>query len=106
MTQSQKESLFMLYAAACNGLFYGEDLLKTDASQSVKSAVYSIVTKFRWVKNSMEAKSDGSVLRKVDTLRFDEVFRLMMEIPDDKQDELEKLLKKFVDEVHKMQQLS
>lgn len=106
MTQSQKESLFMLYVSACNGLYYGEDFLKSDAVYSAKSAARPIVEKFRWIKRSMEIKTNSNILRSIDTLRFDEIFRLLMNLPDDKQDELEELIKKFVDELGEMQQLS
>lgn len=106
MTQSQKESLFMLYVSACNGLYYGEDFLKSDAPYNAKSAARPIVEKFKWVKKVMEIKTNSDILKNIDTLRFDEVFRLMMNLPDDKQDELEELIKKFVDELGEMQQLS
>jgi hypothetical protein len=100
MTQSQKESLFMLYVSACNGLYYGEDLLKSGVSHSVSSAARPIVEKFRWIKKVMEIKTNSDILQSIDTLRFDEIFRLIMNLPDDKQDELEELIKKFVDEIH------
>jgi hypothetical protein len=42
------------------------------------------------------------VLKTIDTLRYDEVLRLMMSLEREQQDELELIIKKFVDGLAKV----
>ena len=102
MTEGQRESLFMVYVSACNGLMYADDLYKDKTMlPHSRQNIGVLVNKFKWIKQAMELKVTSGVLREVDTLRFDEVQRLMMNLPPDKQDELESLVKKFVSENQK-----
>lgn len=97
MTQGQHESLFMTYVSACNGFMYTDDLRKDKSlSPHVRQSVNIICNKFEWIKKAMELKTDSSVLRTVDTLRFDEILRLMSCLNDEEQDDLEKLIREFV----------
>jgi hypothetical protein len=50
----------------------------------------------------MQLKTDPSVLKTIDTLRYDEVLRLMMSLEREQQDELELIIKKFVDGLGKV----
>lgn len=108
MTQSHKESLHLIYVSICNGLLYSEVLYADETfTRSGKDALRPIMVKFDWMKKSMEAKIGGHNLRNMDTLRFDEILRLLSHLPDSEQAELEKLIANYVDKyaMDKMSQL-
>lgn len=98
MTHGQKESLHFIYISICNGLIYSTDLYNDDTfSRSGKDAIRPVMQKFDWMKRSIEAKVGGQNLKHVDTLRFDEVIRLLASLPNDAQSGLEKLIADYVD---------
>ena len=102
MTQGQQESLFMTYVSACNGFMYTDDLRKDKSlSPHVRQSVNIICSRFEWIKKAMELKTDSSVLKSIDTLRFDEILRLMASLEDHEQDELEELIRDFVKNIRK-----
>ncbi len=108
MTQGQKETLNLIYVSISNGLLYSQVLYADDTfSRSGKDALRPIMVKFDWMKKSMEAKIGGHNLRNMDTLRFDEILRLLSHLPDSEQAELEKLIANYVDKyaMDKMSQL-
>jgi hypothetical protein len=45
----------------------------------------------------MELKTDSSVLRKIDTLKYDEIIRAISSLPDELQDEVETVIVSYVD---------
>lgn len=101
MTDGQKESFFMTYVSACNGLLYAEDLVKDKSLHPrIRQDVSLISNKFKWIKSSLEARTDGSILRTIDTLRYDEILRLMMNLDEENQHKLEMLISKFVDDLN------
>lgn len=101
MTEGQKESFFMTYISACNGLLYAEDLVKDKSLHTrIRQDVSLIANKFKWIKSSLEVRTDGSVLRTIDTLRYDEILRLMMNLDEANQNKLEILISKFVDDLN------
>ncbi len=101
MTEGQKESLFMAYISACNGYMYASDLEKDKSLHVVtRQAVGAMANKFKWIKTSLEVKSNSAILRQVDTLRYDEIFRLMINLDEDNQHKLEMLISKFVDDLN------
>jgi len=103
MTESQRENLFMLYVSACNGAMYADDLVMDERiDKYVRQNIAAIANKFHWIMKAMELKTDSSILRTIDTLRYDEVLRLMMSLERDEQDELESIIKKFVDGLGKV----
>ena len=100
MTDGQKESLLMVYISACNGYIYASDLEKDkELSVVVRQSISAISNKFKWIKNSLEVKSNSAMLKSIDTLRYDEILRLMMNLDEKRQNELELLISKFVDEI-------
>lgn len=98
MTHGQKESLNLIYVSISNGLIYCQDLYSDDTfSRSGKDALRPIMIKFEWMKKSMEAKIGGNNLMHMDTLRYDEILRLLSHLPDTAQADLEKLIADYVD---------
>lgn len=103
MTEGQRENLFMLYISACNGAMYADDLVNDDRiDKYIRQNIAAIANKFHWIMKAMELKTDSSLLKTIDTLRYDEVLRLMMGLEKEKQDELELIIKKFVDGLDKV----
>lgn len=103
MTQGQRENLFMLYVSACNGAMYADDLvIDKSIDKYVRQNIAAIANKFHWIVKAMELKTDSSILRTIDTLRYDEVLRLMMSLESNEQDELELIIKKYVDGLDKV----
>lgn len=101
MTDGQKESLFMVYVSACNGYMYANDLEKDkNLHISIRQAASSMSNKFKWIKTSLEIRTDSSILRQIDTLRYDEILRLMMNLSDEKQNELELIINDFVNKIN------
>ena len=103
MTQSQRENLFMIYVSACNGSMYADDLIIDETiDKYVRQNIAVIANKFHWIIKAMQIKTDSSLLKKVDTLRYDEIIRLMINLESHQQDELELLIKNFVDGLDKV----
>ena len=97
MTQGQVESLNLVYASVCNGYMYSRDLYKDNTfSKSGRDAIRPIMQKFEWMKKSIEAKVGSYRIKDIDTLRFDEILRLMSTLPVDAQNGLEKLIADYV----------
>lgn len=103
MTESQRENLFMVYVSAVNGFMYADDLvIDKSIDKYVRQNISAISNKFHWIVKAMQLKTDPSVLKTIDTLRYDEILRLMMSLEPKEQDELELIIKKFVDGVAKV----
>lgn len=108
MTQGQVESLNLVYTSVCNGYMYSSDLYNDQTfSKSGRDAIRPIMQKFEWMKKSIEAKIGSRNVRDIDTLRFDEILRLLSTLPVDAQAGLEKLIADYVDKyaMDKMSQL-
>jgi hypothetical protein len=102
MTDGQKESLFMVYVSACNGYMYANDLERDkNLHTTIRQSAAAIANKFKWVKTSLEIKTDSSILKQIDTLRYDEILRLMMNLDEERQEQLEKIISNFVDNINK-----
>jgi hypothetical protein len=103
MTESQRENLFMIYVSAVNGFMYADDLvIDKSIDKYVRQNIAAIANKFHWIVKAMQLKTDPSVLKTIDTLRYDEILRLMMSLERDEQDELESIIKNFVDGLDKV----
>ncbi len=108
MTQGQIESLNLVYVSVCNGYMYSSDLYNDQTfSKSGRDAIRPIMQKFEWMKKSIEAKVGSRNVKDIDTLRFDEILRLLSSLPADAQNGLEKLIADYVDNyaMDKMSQL-
>lgn len=108
MTQGQVESLNLVYTSVCNGYMYSSDLYNDQTfSKSGRDAIRPIMQKFEWMKKSIEAKIGSRNVRDIDTLRFDEILRLLSTLPVDAQESLEKLIADYVNKyaMDKMSQL-
>jgi len=99
MTNSQKEMLYMVYIHVCNGLMYAEELFKDKTvSDHIRRGMMTLIIKFKWMKNALEAKTDGTVLRKIDTLIYDELNRFVAHLNPEQQAEIERLVIAYVKE--------
>ena len=97
MTIGQQQSLHLIYVNIANALIYAEDLCIDDTfSPNAKSAVRTIRDRLRWLKQAIEIKTRGSELRSIDTLRYDEILRVVSMIPRNMQDDLEKVIVDYV----------
>jgi hypothetical protein len=77
---------------------YSSDLYNDQTfAKSGRDAIRPIMQKFEWMKKSIEAKIGSRNVRDIDTLRFDEILRLLSTLPVDAQDGLEKLIADYVD---------
>lgn len=99
MTVSQRESMYMLYVHICNGLMYAEDLFNDKTvSPHIRRGMMTLIIKFKWMKNALEVRTDGTLLRNIDTLRFDELTRVVSHLSAEQQDEVERLVIAYVKE--------
>lgn len=97
MTDGQKQSLHLIYVNVCNAFMYAENLLLEETlSKVVKDPVRVIKNKLEWIKTAIELKTNSSILRKTDTMRYDEILRVVSMLPDEVQDDLEKVIVAFV----------
>lgn len=97
MTIGQQQSIHLIYVNIANALIYAEDLCIDDTfSNNAKSSIRTIRDRLRWLKQAIEIKTVGSELRSVDTLRYDEILRVVSMIPRDIQDDLEKVIVDYV----------
>lgn len=99
MTTEQQQSMHFIYVNICNALFYADDLLIDDKlSKPARDSIRVIRDKVAWIKRAMEIKTNSSVLQKVDTLRYDEIIRVVSMLPKGLDDELEKFIVSFVNQ--------
>ena len=100
MTTGQQESLYFIYVNVNNAFIYSEDLCSDDTvSSTAKQSIRVIRDKLKWIKTAMEIKTDSRLLKAVDTLRYDELFRLLSELDLEHQDALEKLIFNYVSKI-------
>jgi hypothetical protein len=97
MTIGQHQSLHLIYVNISNALIYAEDLCIDDTfSTNAKSAVRTVRDRLRWIKQAIELKTERDVLKSIDTLRYDEILRVVSMIPSSMQNDLEKLIVGYV----------
>lgn len=102
MNQGQRESIFLIYVNVCNALIYSEDILvEQQTSRAVKDAIRPIKDKLSWIKKNMDLKVNADVSKSVDTLRFDGIVRLLSNMPDAYQEQLEDVIVKFLESIEK-----
>jgi hypothetical protein len=100
MTTGQQESLYMIYVNVNNALIYSSDLYDNESlSPEAKRSVKVIRDKLNWIKVAMKLKTDGKLLEEIDTLRYDELFRLLSELDVEHQDAIEKLIFNYVNNI-------
>jgi hypothetical protein len=98
MTEGQQQSLLLVYVNVSNALIYSENLLLEDnVSKIAKDSIRVIASRLSWIKRAMELKTDSMVLRKIDTLKYDEIIRAISSLPDELQDEVETVIVSYVD---------
>jgi hypothetical protein len=97
MTTGQQESLHLIYVNVCNAYIYASDLCDDDSySPLAKRDTRVIRDKLRWIKNAIELRTDSKMLQSIDTLMYDELFRLLSELDVNHQEALEKLIFDYV----------
>lgn len=100
MTSSQQESLYFIYVNVTNATIYSGDLLRDDTlSKTAKDNVRVIHNKLNWIKVAMQLKTDSKIVQSVDTLRYDELFRLLAGLDDEHQDAIEKLIVDYIKQI-------
>jgi len=95
LTKGQKESFALLYSNITNALMYAEDLYSYKLIH-FKDTMGPVVTKLRWLKSSIDLRIPADrrpAARGVDTLRYDEIARLMAHMNKDQLDALENFAK-------------
>lgn len=99
MTNSQMEMLHMMYCNICNGLMYAQELFDDKSvAPHIRRAMMTLIIKFKWMKNALETKTDGLILRKTDTLIYDELNRFVAHLNPEQQGEIERLVIAYVKE--------
>lgn len=91
LTEGQQESFALLHANICNALIYAEDLAKNKEIH-FRETMPPVVTKLKWLKTALDLRipPDRRMLSKnIDTLRFDEIARLMVHMDDQQLNALE-----------------
>lgn len=102
MNQGQRESIFLIYVNVCNALIYADDIfIEQQTSRAVKDAIRPIKDKLSWIKKNMDLKVQTDVSKTVDTLRYDSLVRLLANMPEEYQEQLEDVIVKFLDSIKK-----
>lgn len=97
MTIGQKQSIHLIYVNISNALVYAEDLCIDGTFSAVaKHSIRIIRDKLRWLKRAIEIKTNKDILKTIDTLRYDEILRVVSMIPCSMQDDLEKVIVDYV----------
>jgi hypothetical protein len=97
MTIGQQQSIHLIYVNIANALIYAEDLcIDSTFPPNAKSAVRTIRDRLRWLKQAIELKTQKDTLQSIDTLRYDEILRVVSLIPTSMQDDLEKVIVEYV----------
>lgn len=95
LTPSQTESFTLLHANITNALMYAEDLKMTKRPELV-DCMGPVVTKLKWLKTALDLRIPSErrpAARGIDTLRYDEVARLMTHMNADQLDAIENFAK-------------
>lgn len=99
MTNSQLESIHLMYVNACNGFLYSEDLFKDESLHpSVRLKFKVLRDKFNWIKNAIEVQVGGDHIRKIDSLMYDNLNRFLVHLSPAAQQEIERLVIAYITE--------
>ena len=96
LTESQAESMALMHASICNGLLYAEDLSN---DKVFRQALHPFIIKFQWMKTTLELRlpqDRRTESRKIDTLKYDELARLMSGMNEDQINKLEQFAKTLI----------
>jgi hypothetical protein len=96
LTESQAESMALMHASICNGLLYAEDLSN---DKVFNQALHPFVVKFQWMKKTLELRlpyEKRKASKEVDTLKYDELARLMSGMDEDQICKLEEFAKTLI----------
>lgn len=99
MTNSQLESIHLMYVNACNGFLYSEDLFKDESLHpSVRLKFRVLRDKFNWIKKAIEVQVGGDHIRKIDSLMYDNLNRFLVHLSPTAQQEIERLVIAYITE--------
>jgi hypothetical protein len=102
MTQGQRESFYLMYINICNALIYSDDLFSdTTLNPAARSSVRIIRDRLAWLKKEMDMKVHQDISKTTDTLRYDNILRLICNLPENYQDRFEDAVVKFLKEIEK-----
>lgn len=91
LTSGQAETFALLHASVCNALLYAEDLLTYGGI--FKETMPPMVTKLRWLKTNIDMRIPFEKRAvQVDTLRYDEIVRMLTHLSQEDLDEIERVL--------------
>jgi len=96
MTNGQMESFHLIYVNVCNALTYADNLLIDDISKPARDSIRVIRDRLFWIKNAINIKLGVDLSKNSDTLRFDEILRLMTTLNQKQQDELESIIIEYL----------
>ena len=99
MTQGQRETLHLIYVNVCNALIYADNMLLENVSKSVKDPVRVVRDKLKWIKTSFDLKVGHDMSLVVDTLRYEEINRLLASLPKEYEDRLEQTIVNFLNDI-------
>jgi len=91
LTSGQAETFALLHASVCNALLYAEDLLTYGGI--FRETMPPMVTKLRWLKTNIDMRIPFEKrAMEVDTLRYDEILRMLTHLSQEDLDEIERVL--------------
>jgi hypothetical protein len=96
LTESQAESMALMHANICNGLLYAEDLSN---DKVFRQALHPFIIKFQWMKTTLEIRlpyGKRKASKEIDTLKYDELARLMSGMNEDQICKLEEFAKTLI----------
>lgn len=96
MTNGQMESLHLIYVNVCNALIYADNLLLEDIKKPARDSIRVIRDRLSWIKKAVDLKVGVNLADKTDTLRFDEINRLLATLPHGQQEALELTIINFL----------
>ena len=99
MTHGQRETLQLIYVNVCNALIYADNILLEDISKPVKDPIRVVRDRLRWIKTRFDLKIGQDMSKVIDTLRYDEVNRLLASLPKEYEDRLEQTIINFLNEI-------
>lgn len=95
LTESQSESMELLYSSVNNAILYAEDL---SLDGRIKPAMIQFLNKLRWIKTNIDIRIPADRRKEAesrDTLFYDELLRIATLLNQDQKDKLEKFLREL-----------
>lgn len=95
LTESQSESMELLYSSVNNAIIYAEDL---SLDSRIKPAMIQFLNKLRWIKTNIDIRIPADRRKEAesrDTLFYDELLRMATLLNQEQKDKLENFLREL-----------